>query len=341
MESLNHALNPSFRPIQTMVSSEPCFPKAFETPSREEPEGSDEQILVGLGEVLWDILPQASGRGPCKSLGGAPANFAFHASQPGFHSIVVSAIGNDTLGKETLDTLNEKKLDHRLAMVPFPTGTVEVSLDPQGVPTYKINECVAWDNLPFTHSLRALAGKCRAVCFGSLAQRSETTRTSIRQFLEATPKECLKVFDINVRQNFYTKQVIQDSLEMCNLLKINDEELATVRSLFARPETEVGEFCNMLLREFHLDMLILTCGTDGSHVFSPREHSFLPTPKVHVVDTVGAGDAFTAAFVCAFLKGSSIIEAHREAVEVSAFVCTQAGAMPERNPVATKKKLVK
>lgn len=334
------ALSPSFRPAQTSVSVKANAPKESEVPSLEKPQAEDELILIGLGEVLWDILPHASGRGFCKKLGGAPANFAFHVSQLGFHSIVVSAIGIDTLGKKTLEALNEKQLDHHLATVPFPTGTVEVTLDPQGVPTYKINEHVAWDNLPFTNSLRALAGKCRAVCFGSLAQRSQVTRTSIRQFLEATPKECLKVFDINLRQNFYTKQVIQDSLEMCNFFKINNEELAILRNLFACGDMEIDEFLQLLLRDFRLDLLILTCGTAGSYIFSPYEHSFLPTPKVPVVDTVGAGDAFTAAFVCAFLKGSSIIEAHQKAVEVSAFVCTQAGAMPEHNPSAKRKKLV-
>ena len=228
--------------------------------------------------------------------------------------------------------LNEKQLRHIMPRVPYPTGTVQVSLDAEGVPTYDIREGVAWDNIPFTAELEEVAKQCRAVCFGSLAQRSAVSRDTIRRFLAATPKDCLRIFDINLRQTFYSKEIIQESLKLCNVLKINDEELITIGRLFGYPGLDMSNKCWLILGKYNLDMLVLTCGVNGSYVFTPGNMSFKETPKVQVADTVGAGDSFTGAFCASILKGKSVEEAHRLAVQTSAFVCTQNGAMPEYTP---------
>ena len=280
--------------------------------------------VVGMGEALWDVLPEG------KKLGGAPANFAYHVSQFGLESRVVSAVGDDKLGKEILDNFREKKLNGMVETVPYPTGTVQVTLDDVGVPCYDIKEGVAWDNIPYTDALEELAKQTRAVCFGSLAQRSIVSRQTIGRFLDAMPDtpDTLKIFDINLRQNFYTKEILCDSMRRCNILKINDEELVTVSRMFGYPGIDLQDKCWILLGKYNLRMLILTCGVNGSYVFTPGCVSFVETPRVQVADTVGAGDSFTAAFVSSILKGKTVNEAHRLAVNTSAFVCTQQGAMP-------------
>lgn len=281
------------------------------------------KIVVGLGEALWDCLPTGS------KLGGAPANFAYHASQFGLEAYAVSAIGNDALGDQTVEELKEKHLKHILPVVPYPTGTVQVELDAEGVPTYDIKQNVAWDNIPFTPEMESLAQRTDCVCFGSLAQRSEVSRETIYRFLQSTKKDCLKIFDINLRQNFYTKEIIQNALKACNILKINDEELVTIGRLYGYPGLDMENKCWLILGKYNLKMLVLTCGTNGSYVFAADHMSFQPTPKVEVADTVGAGDSFTGAFAAAILSGLPISDAHKLAVEVSAYVCTQLGAMPE------------
>jgi len=236
---------------------------------------------------------------------------------------------DDALGEEIVEALEEHSLPYHLDRVEFPTGTVQVTLDPDGVPQYEIMTDVAWDNIPYTKELAALASDCRAVCFGSLAQRSEVSRETINLFLEAVPGDCLKVFDINLRQLFYTKEVLEESFRRCDILKINDDELEVISEMFACPGTGVEETCRHLMKEYGLKMLILTCGTRGSYVFHDGGTSFRDTPKVKVADTVGAGDSFTGAFVASVLNGESVGKAHAKAVEVSAFVCTMNGAMPE------------
>ena len=281
-------------------------------------------IVVGMGEALWDMLPEG------KKIGGAPANFAYHVSQFGLESCVVSAVGEDELGTEILKNFREKKLNCMIETVPYPTGTVQVELDANGVPCYDIREGVAWDNIPFTPALEGLARQTRAVCFGSLAQRSVISRETINRFLDAMPggEDRYKIFDINLRQGFYTKEILCNSMRKCNILKINDEELVTVSRMFGYPGIDLQDKCWILLAKYNLRMLILTCGVNGSYVFTPGEISFVETPKVEVADTVGAGDSFTAAFVASVLKGLPVAEAHRIAVETSAFVCTRHGAMP-------------
>lgn len=281
-------------------------------------------LVVGMGEALWDILPNG------KKIGGAPANFAYHISQFGLPSCVVSAVGCDDLGKEILENFASKGLKSLIEEVEFPTGTVNVELDAAGIPQYDITENVAWDNIPYTERLEQLAQQTKAVCFGSLAQRNEVSRRTINRFLDAMPKsaDSLIVFDINLRQNFYTEEILCNAMSRCNLLKINDEELEIVSRMFGYSALDVEAQCRALLEKYGLKMLILTCGVNGSYVFTADSVSFLPTPKVEVADTVGAGDSFTAAFIASILRGKSVAEAHKKAVETSAFVCTNKGAMP-------------
>jgi fructokinase len=281
-----------------------------------------ERKIVGLGEALWDCLPDG------KKLGGAPANFAYHAGQFGFDTLAVSALGEDALGEETIAALEEHKLNYLMPRIPYPTGTVQVTLDEQGIPTYNIREGVAWDNIPFTPEIEEVAKTCQAVCFGSLAQRSVVSRETIGKFLDATPSDCVKIFDINLRQSFFTKEIIEASMRRCNILKINDEELVVVSRMFELPDLDEEKRCKQLIKDYNLDILVLTCGTNGSYVFTADKSYYQPTPKVEVADTVGAGDSFTGSFCAALLKGKSIPEAHELAVKVSAFVCTQNGAMP-------------
>lgn len=280
--------------------------------------------VVGMGEALWDVLPEG------KKIGGAPANFAYHVSQFGLLSCVVSAVGDDALGTEIIENFTSKGLNHLIDKVPYPTGTVQVEIDQAGVPQYEIKENVAWDNIPYTAVLESLAEKTKAVCFGSLAQRNIVSRNTINRFLDAMPHDDdnLVVFDVNLRQGFYNKEILCNSMKRCNILKINDEELVTVSRMFGYPGIDLQDKCWILLGKYNLKMLILTCGINGSYVFTPGTVTFQPTPRVEVADTVGAGDSFTAAFIASILKGKSVAEAHAIAVRVSAYVCTKKGAMP-------------
>ena len=292
-------------------------------------------VIVGMGEVLWDMLPEG------KKIGGAPANFAYHVSQYGFDGCVVSAVGDDKLGNEILESFNNRRLNYLIQRVPYPTGTVQIELDEAGIPCYEIKENVAWDNIPFTVDLEKLAKKTRAVCFGSLAQRNTVSRETINRFLDVMSDAAgqYRVFDVNLRQGLYDKEILCNSMKRCNILKINDEELIAVSRMFEYPGINLEDKCRALLSEYGLEILILTCGVNGSYVFTRENVSFVNTPKIEVADTVGAGDSFTATFISAILKGKSIREAHELAVEVSAYVCTQNGAMPEL-PISIKSRLL-
>lgn len=281
------------------------------------------EMIVGMGEALWDVLPEG------KKIGGAPANFAYNVSQFGLPSCVVSAVGDDPLGHEIIENFTEKELNLLIAEVPYPTGVVNVEIDAAGVPQYDIKENVAWDNIPYTEELRDLARRTRAVCFGSLAQRNIVSRETVNAFLDDMHKDddTLVVFDVNLRQSFYTPEILCNSMKRCNILKINDEELVTVSRMFGYPGIDLQDKCWILLGKYNLKMLILTCGINGSYVFTPGNVSFQPTPKVDVADTVGAGDSFTAAFIAGIIKGLSVTEAHSLAVRTSAYVCTCQGAM--------------
>lgn len=288
------------------------------------------RYVVGLGEALWDVLPEGA------KLGGAPANFAYHAAQFGHLAVAVSAIGADMLGTRTEQAFKEKELPYILPRVPFPTGVVNVSLDANGIPVYDIALNAAWDNVPFTAEMQQVAQSALAVCWGSLAQRSEVSRASILQFVDATPNDCLRVFDINLRQDFYSSEVIETSMHRCNILKINDEELVVVSRLLQLQGIDMREKCHQLMDLYGMEMVVLTCGVNGSYVFTKSEESFCATPQVEVVDTVGAGDSFTGCFVASLLEGKPLREAHQRAVKVSAYVCTQAGAMPSMPNDLTK-----
>lgn len=282
------------------------------------------QLVVGMGELLFDVFPTG------KKIGGAPVNFAYHVGQLGVESLAISAVGEDALGDEIISILDKMGVNYIVPRVGEPTGTVQVTLDEKGVPSYEICEGVAWDNIPASGQLVAIAKETTAFCFGSLAQRAHQSQNAIHLFLDSMPTEgTLRIFDINLRQRFYSRETIEVSLVKSNVLKINDEEFLTVGEILGFDGEDFEKGCRFLMDKYELQMVILTCGTEGSHIFwGEGEHSFLATPKVEVVDTVGAGDSFTAAFVASLLKGAPIEEAHRRAVEVSAFVCTQSGAMP-------------
>ena len=278
--------------------------------------------VVGIGEILWDMLPGG------KQIGGAPANFAFHATQLGANGKIVSAVGNDDLGNEILQTLEAKGLSAEVACVANPTGQVNVDPSQDGEGRYHFTEDCAWDHVPFTGLLAEIADKTAAVCFGTLAQRHPQTRHTVQLFLDAIPSDSLKIFDVNLRQHFYSKELIRDSLRLCNLLKASDEEVNELARLFALPDTEEEARCRRLMALFDIPVVIITRGAEGSSVYSNGQTLVRPAESVEVADTVGAGDSFTAAFTVALLRGKSLEEAHALATQVSAYVCTQAGATP-------------
>lgn len=290
------------------------------TPNRYMTESEKKKpVIIGIGELLWDILPTG------KKAGGAPINFAYHASRLGAESYAISAIGNDLLGDEIMTEVESINIDYVIERVNFPTGTVHVKLK-DGVPDYKIIEDVAWDHIPITKQIEDLAKKADAVCFGTLAQRSETSRNTITTALSLVPEGSFRIFDINIRQNFYSKEIIGDSLRACNVFKTNDDELRLLKVLFGKQHAEENELCCWFVNEFNLKYMILTAGDAYSKIFTSETHSYIKTPKVKVADTVGAGDAFTGAFISSILEGKSLSDAHHTAVNRAAFVCTKSGA---------------
>jgi len=277
---------------------------------------------IGMGEILWDVLP--SGR----KLGGAPANFAYHVNELGGVGIPVSRVGDDNFGREALALLGEHRVstEHISIDPSHPTGTVNASIDDHGVATYSFPDDVAWDYLVFEDSTCELVKQADVICFGTLAQRSPVSRDSILSLLEASPRP-LKVYDINLRQEFYDSERIATSLAVADVLKINDEELALVSDMFALPHGEEAAL-RTLLEKYDLKLVVLTRGGDGSLILSKDESSDLPGTPTEIVDTIGAGDSFTAAMALAYLQDWSLHEINSYATSVAAYVCGQAGAMP-------------
>lgn len=282
---------------------------------------SDMKRVIGIGEILWDMLPEG------KQLGGAPTNFAYHAQQLGLHSSIISSVGNDDLGHEIIRNIKDAGIISFIDIIDKATGTVSVQLDQNGIPNYVIHEDVAWDFIRPSESALEYARKSDAICFGSLAQRAETSYHSIQEILETVPDKALKVFDINMRQRFYNEAIIRKSLNMANVLKINDEEILIFAEMFGFSGDEF-EIMHQILNNYDLKILALTKGAEGSWLISREGDSYLDTPDVTVADTVGAGDSFTAGLVSGLLKNKALKEIHRSAVDISAFVCTQKGATP-------------
>jgi fructokinase len=280
--------------------------------------------VAGIGELLWDLLPQG------KQLGGAPCNFAYHAFQADCQSYVISTVGADDAGDDIITRFNELGLDHSFVQrtSDFPTGTVTVSLDVHGIPTYNIHENVAWDNIALNGSLETLAKSVDAVCFGSLAQRNCISRQTILKFLETTRPDCLRIFDINLRQSFYTKNSILRSLELATILKLNDDELPVVAKLLGFQGNDI-ELLTQLRQKFGLKLVAFTRGDKGSLLLTENEQSVMEVPKVKISDTVGAGDSFTAILVAGLLQKHGLKRIHETATLAAAFVCTQIGATPK------------
>lgn len=277
-------------------------------------------VIVGIGELLWDVFPTG------KKAGGAPINFVYHATQLGAEGYAISAVGNDVFGTEILQELDRNGISYCISTVEYPTGSVMVELN-KGIPTYTIIEGVAWDHIPLTQEAIDLMKRTDAVCFGTLAQRAPESRATLKALLSYVPAESLRFFDINIRQHYYSKELIAEMLEVGNVFKINDEELELVREMFSLPADEDAA-CRELVARYNLRYLILTAGSRYSSIYTADEKSYIKTPKVEVVDTVGAGDSFSGSFVYSILTGKSLGEAHQIAVDTAAFVCTQAGAWP-------------
>lgn len=281
---------------------------------------SKQPLVVGIGEVLWDVFPTG------KKAGGAPINFVYHATQMGAKGYAVSAVGDDDLGKEILKELKDNNINYIIETVPYPTGTVLVTLN-DGIPSYEIVQNTAWDNIPLSQAAIDITKQADAICYGTLALRSENTRKTVNTLLSYAPKNAIRFFDINLRQNYYSKELIDSLLKQANVFKINDDEIKVIKEMYKLNGTD-DDVCRYFIDAFNLRFLIFTAGEKYSIVYSPGEKSRIETPKVTVVDTVGAGDAFSGAFIYKILTGSTLRQAHEEAVKTAAFVCTKAGAWP-------------
>ena len=278
-------------------------------------------VVVGIGELLWDVFPDV------KKAGGAPINFVYHATQLGAEGYAISAVGNDVFGTEIIQELDKNGIDSNyISTVEYPTGSVMVELK-NGIPSYTIIEGVAWDHIPLTQASIDLMKRADAVCFGTLAQRAAESRETLRTLLSYMPSHALRFFDINIRQSYYSKELIASLLEEANVFKINDEELDLIREMFSLSEDE-DTACRQLVERYSLRYMILTAGSRYSSVYTAADKSTILTPKVEVADTVGAGDSFSGAFVYSILAGKSLREAHQTAVGTAAFVCTKEGAWP-------------
>ncbi len=279
--------------------------------------------VAGIGELLWDVFPTHS------RLGGAPANFAYHCSQLGAQAWPVSCVGADPLGERIRETLKQKGMDTRYVIESetYPTGTVDVVLS-AGKPLYEIHEDVAWDHIPCTDELKAFAATLDAVCFGSLSQRSGESRGAVRSFLQQVPGGALKIFDVNLRQEFFSKELIEESLRRANILKLSDEELPVLAGYFGLQGGTTGQL-QQLRAQFELKLIAYTRGPDGSVLLAQDETDDCTGLPGNAVDSVGAGDSFTAALCMGLLWGRPLKAVNLFANQVATFVCSQKGATPD------------
>ncbi|WEV66268.1 MULTISPECIES: carbohydrate kinase [unclassified Bifidobacterium] len=280
-------------------------------------------IVVSLGELLWDMLPTG------KRAGGAPVNFAYHAAMNGAEGHAISAVGEDPLGDELIEAIKKSGVESIVQRNAWPTSTVEVALK-NGIPEYTIIKGVAWDHILYTRELIAMVEKADAICYGTLALRSQESHDTIVELLKHAKPTAMKFFDINIRGDHYSKELIEELLGYATVFKINDAELLLLRDMFDIRGTSDEEACNWFMEQYGLNYVILTGGSTFSTIIAKDgESSTLDTPRVDVVDTVGAGDSFSGTFTAKVLTGSSLVDAHRAAVNTAAYVCTQNGAWPE------------
>ncbi len=281
-------------------------------------------VVVGVGEVLWDLLPGG------KQFGGACANFTYHAQTLGAEAWLVSRVGDDPLGHEILERLSGMGLRADGVTVDpcAPTGTVSVELSRDGQPKFTIRENVAWDHIVPTHAAKEAVARADAVCFGSLAQRSEASRETIRSLVTSTRPEALRIFDVNLRQPFYTLEIIESSLRLANVLKINDEELPVLAGFFGLRGSPTEQLAQLALR-YHLRMVALTRGARGSLLYADGRTSDHPGSSATVVDTVGAGDAFTAALTMGLLANWDLDTLNHRASQIASYVVSQPGGTPK------------
>jgi fructokinase len=278
--------------------------------------------IAGIGEILFDVLPEG------KQLGGAPVNFTFHAKALGLEAYPVSAVGHDPDGQDILEKLTQAGLStDYIQQIDSPTGTACVSLDGKGVPDFTITENVAWDHLQWTDPMRAFAEKADVVCFGSLAQRSSQTFICIQQFLSHTKVDCLRIFDINLRQQYYSRRIIERSLQAANVLKLNDDELTVLQELLYLPNSS-KEALRVLRDRYELQYIALTRGAKGSVLMDHHSCCDCPGFPTTIIDTVGAGDSYTAVLAYGILHQLPLDRINQFANQVAAYVCSQAGATP-------------
>jgi len=296
---------------------------------------SKKKVIVGLGELLWDLLPAG------RQLGGAPANFAYIATLLGDSGIPASRVGCDPFGEEALARLGQLGLNADFIQrdSAHPTGTVKVEVDDAGQPRFEISERVAWDFLEWTPAWQQLAEQADAVCFGSLAQRSSQSRSTIHSFLRAVRPVACRVFDVNLRQHFYDAEILRESMQVTSIVKLNREELPKVMGLLGLDHPDMQESARRLLATYDLQLVCITLGEGGSVLISRNDRSEHPGFKVKVADTVGAGDAFTAALVNRFLRGATLAEMNETANRVGAWVASQPGATPNVAPEKLKQRL--
>ena len=290
-----------------------------------------QQAVIGFGELLWDMLPAG------RQLGGAPANFCYHVMPQGLPALPVSCIGNDDLGRDALDLLQKAGLETAgIATCNHPTGTVAVTLDDRGIPEYDICEGVAWDYISLTAAAIDAAKSAAALCYGTLAQRSEQSAATLQTLFELLPAGAIRIFDVNLRQHYYSADILKQGCHHADILKLNDDELPIVCGLLgiAAPEDILAPHddrphpdIDKIRDHYKIGTILVTCGARGSLIASDQGWSWLASVKVDVIDTIGAGDAFTAGFVAGILAGESDSAAQVRATAAAARACTHAGAM--------------